>query len=121
MDTEDVYQGGWSTQLIFFAFPLQTDEQYQLKYYVDSANNPYRHRVLTDDDDREIGGDSGWKAELEFWAFVDQKPLTQQYTVLYKLHPTGSQIMDGKILNMNGWKVHSVFWAYSSPGNHLHL
>ena len=117
--TEDVYQGGWSTQLIFFAFPRQTEEQGQRKYYVDSTNNPYRHRVLTDGEDREIGGESGWKAELEFWAFADQKPMTQKYTVLYKLNPYGSQIMDGNVFNMKGWKVHSVFWAYLSPGNHF--
>lgn len=119
--TEDVYPGGWSTQLVFFAFPQQTKEQDQIKYYVDSANNPYQHRVLTDGYEREIGGENGWKAELEFWAFTDQKPLTQPYTVLYKINPNASQIIDGNVFNMKGWKVHSVFWAYSSQGNNFHF
>ena len=113
---QNIVQNDWGNQLIFFAFPEQTTELKQRKYYIDSADNPYRHRVLIDDDYRDFDGAVGWKADAHFWAFPEKQLQTQAYTVLYAVNPYRSQIVEGNNVKQQGWEVHSVFWAYSTPG-----
>ena len=88
---------------------------------MDSADSPYRNRLLSDDDDRKVGGDSGWEEEKQFWVFKEkQNALTMPFTVLFASDnstPYRSQIIRGDKRGMIGWTIHSVFWAYTRPGN----
>ena len=113
--SEDLVQDGWSNQLIFFAFPQEIKDIKKIKYYVDSAEKPYRHRVLTDYDDRE-SNKNDWNEELTFWALTESNTQMQAYTVLYRGNPYQSQIVEGSNIHIPEWEVHSVFWAYSKPG-----
>ena len=108
-------------QLTFFAFSQPTKENEQIKYYIDSLGDRGRkkHRISTDLDQLAMGGSSGWKEESQFWAFTEQKPHSQAYTVLQTKSPIRSQIVLGNNVQIKGWAVHSVFWAYSVPGNFL--
>ena len=120
LDSEDLIQDGWSNQLIFFAFPQQIKDDNQIKYYVDSAQYPHRHRLRTT---YYSGGEtemSNWVEELTFWAFTEPKPETQAYTVLYANIPYRSQIVEGNAISISGWEFHSVFWAYSKPGEYFY-
>ena len=109
----------WVNQLTFFAFPQPTKENEQMKYYIDSSGDTgrKRHRISTDVDQLDMGGPSEWKEESQFWAFTEQKPHSQAYTVLQTKSPIRSQIVLGNNVQIKGWAVHSVFWAYSVPGN----
>ena len=111
----------WVNQLIFFAFSQPTKENEQMKYYIDSSGDTGRkkHRISTDVDQLDMGGPSGWKEESHFWAFTKKKPHSQAYTVLHTKSPFRSQIVLGNNVQIKGWTVHSVFWAYSVPGNLL--
>ena len=113
----DLVQDGWSNQLIFFAFPQEINDVKQIKYYVDSADDPYRHRVLTDNDDRDTDM-KYWKEELTFWALMEPNTPTKAYTVLYTSNPYQSQIVEGNNIEIPEWEIHSVFWAYSKPGKY---
>ena len=115
--SEELVQDGWSNQLIFFAFPQEINDDKQIKYYVDSAEDPYRHRILTDNDDRDTD-QNYWKEELTFWALKEPNAQMQAYTVLYTSNPYQSQIIEGTNINIPEWEVHSVFWAYSKPGKY---
>ena len=119
---QDLFQDDWSLKLIFFAFSQSTQYEDQIRYYVDSADNPFRHRVLTDGDCRELGGSEGWEEKLQFWAFTEklgnQGKFGQPYTVLYTINPYRSQIVMGNRVELQGWEIHSVFWAYSKPGKY---
>ena len=121
MASQDVSEDAWSTQLIFFAFPEPLDNSKGRKYYVDSAKKfPNHHRVLSEEDDRNIGVDSGWEEVMQFWALIEEQPQTLPYTVLHHTDSAAlyrSQIVEGDNVVVAGWTVHSVFWAYSTPGN----
>ena len=108
-------------QLTFFAFSQPTKENEQIKYYIDSLGDAgrKRHRVSTDVDQLDMAGPSGWKEESQFWAFTVQKPHSQAYTVLQTKSPLRSQIVLGNDVQLQGWAVHSVFWAYAVPGKFL--
>ena len=108
-------------QLTFFAFSQPTKENEQIKYYIDSLGDAgrKRHRVSTDVDQLDMAGPSGWKEESQFWAFTEKKPHSQAYTVLQTRSPFRSQIVLGNNVQIKGWAVHSVFWAYSVPGKFL--
>ena len=117
---DDISKGNdWSNQLIFFAFSQPTKGSSLIRYYIDSKDKPsYRHRVTRDLDTRVIGGSSGWKEEYQFWAYTEEKPHSQAYTVLHTKFPFRSQIARGNNVEIKGWKVQSVFWAYSVPGKY---
>ena len=118
--SEDLSKDEWSSQFIFFAFPESYDNAKERRYYVDSSESyPYHHRVLSDDDVRDIGGNSGWKELTQFWVNNEEQPQTAPYTVLYVSDGKSSyrsQIIEGNNVKVSGWTIHSVFWAYSTPG-----
>ena len=118
--SEDLFKDEWSSQFIFFAFPESNDNAEERRYYVDSSESyPYHHRVLSDDDVRNIGGDSGWKELTQFWVYIEEQLQTTPYTVLYVSDGESSyrsQIIEGNNTRVSGWTIHSVFWAHPSPG-----
>ena len=121
--SEDLFEDEWSSQFIFFAFPESTNNGKERRYFVDSSQNyPYHHRVLSDDDVRNIGGNSGWKELTQFWVYIEEQPQTTPYTVLYVSDGKSSyrsQIIEGNNVRESGWTIHSVFWAYSTPGTSI--
>ena len=122
--SQDLSEDGWSTQLIFFAFSEPIDNSNGRNYYVDSYKKyPNHHRVLSDSDSRNVGGNSGWEEVMQFWAFIEEQPQTVPYTILHHTGSTApyrSQIIESDDVFVAGWTVHSVFWAYSTPGkSHL--
>ena len=118
--SEDLFEDEWSSQFIFFAFPESNDNAKEKRYYVDSSESyPYHHRVLSDDDVRNIGGNSGWTERAQFWVNIAEQPQTVPFTVLYVSNGKSSyrsQIIEGNNVRVSGWTIHSVFWAYSTPG-----
>ena len=107
---------GWSTEFIFFAFQHPSKGLRLRRYYVDYADNPYRHRILMDGDKRDMDGNVEWTPTQTFWAFHSEQPGTQAYSVMYAINPYRSTIRVGKEVTLPGWEVHSFFWAYSTPG-----
>ena len=108
--------------LIFFAFPaknvgIQNMGMSQIQYHVHQADNPLRHRILMEGDYLDDDGGVGWTSILQFWAFSSQQQGTQAYSVLYAVNPYRSQIIIGQGITIQGWKLHSTFWAYLTPGN----
>ena len=114
-------QESWSKHTSFFAFPKSANKAGEIRYYVDSAKSPDRHRVLSYDDvDRKIGGDSGWVEVMQFWVFKEPKTMTIPFTVLFasdSTTPYRSQIVRGDNVGVVGWSIHSVFWTYELPGS----
>ena len=107
---------------IFFAFPaqnkgIQNMGMSQIQYHVHQANNPLRHRILKDGDYMDDDGGVGWTSISQFWAFSSPQQGTQAYSVLYAVNPYRSQIITGQSITIQGWKLHSTFWAYLTPGN----
>ena len=118
--TEDLPTDEWNAQLIFFAFPEQINDVKIRKYFVDSFKNyPNHHRVLSETDVRSVDGNSGWEEVFQFWAYTEEKSHLLPYTVLYVANSKTSyrsQIIEGDGVMINGWTIHSTFWAYSTPG-----
>ena len=88
----------------------------QIRYHVHQADNPLRHRILKNGDYMDEDGGVGWTSVSQFWAFSSQQQGTQAYSVLYAVNPYRSQIITGQGITIQGWKLHSTFWAYLTPG-----
>ena len=117
---DGLHQTSWSKHTRFFAFPLSPKKTDEIRYFVDAATSPYRHRVLSDEDKREVGGATGWEEVMQFWVFKEkQNSLMTAFTVLFASDlntPYRSQIVEGDQKGLTGWTIHSVFYAYTSPG-----
>ena len=117
---DGLHQTSWSKHTRFFAFPSSPKKTNEIRYFVDAATSPYRHRVLSDEDKREVGGATGWEEVMQFWVFKEkQNSLMTAFTVPFASDlntPYRSQIVEGDQKGLIGWTIHSVFYAYTSPG-----
>ena len=109
----------WSKEFTFLAHPFQTKESDQIRYYVYSAIQPERDRILIEGDPAlDIVQSEGWTLEFEFWAFTKKKLQVEEYTVLSKIKPDQSQVVQGTSDSLPGWEVYGTFWTYSKLGQY---
>ena len=119
-DGNDVRIGAeWSKEFTFLAHPFQTKESDQIRYYVYSAIKPERDRILIEGDPAlDIVQSEGWTLEFEFWAFTKKKLQAEEYTVLSRIKPDQSQVVQGTSDSLSGWEVYATFWTYSKLGQY---